>query len=60
MKAQDIKGQFKSGLKELFGGEFKGLSKLTQDTGNELISEAKKQAIEMGANIITGLKIDTE
>ena len=34
---------FGSGFNSMFGGEIKGLSKLTRDVRNELISEAKEQ-----------------
>ena len=48
-----------SGFKSMVGGEIKGLSKLTRDTRHELIQEASEQAQQMGANAITGIRIET-
>ena len=41
------------------GGELKSLSKLTRETRNELLAEAEEIAIGMGANAITGLRLET-
>ena len=48
-----------AGLKSMVGGELKGMSKLTRDTRNELIGDACEQAEKMGANAITGLRLET-
>jgi len=48
-----------AGFKSMVGGEIKGMSKLTRDTRNELIQEASEQALQMGANAITGIRIET-
>ena len=48
-----------AGLKSMVGGELKGMSKLTRDTRNELLAEAEEKALEMGANAITGLRMET-
>ena len=48
-----------AGFKSMVGGEIKSMSKLTRDTRNELIQEASEQALQMGANAITGIRIET-
>ena len=48
-----------AGLKSIVGGELKGMSKLTRTTRDELIAEAKEKAKELGANAITGLRLET-
>ena len=48
-----------AGFKSMVGGEIKGMSKLTRDARNELIQEASEQAKAMGANAITGIRIET-
>ncbi len=48
-----------AGLKSMVGGEMKSLTKLTKDIRNELIAEAIGEAEAMGANAITGIRIET-
>jgi uncharacterized protein YbjQ (UPF0145 family) len=48
-----------AGFKSMVGGEIKSLSKLTRDVRNELIAEAVEQAQAMGANAITGIRLET-
>ena len=48
-----------AGFKSMVGGELKGMSKLTRDVRNELIEEAAQKATEMGANAITGIRLET-
>lgn len=48
-----------AGFKSMVGGEIKSMSKLTRDTRNELIEEACQQATQMGANAITGIRLET-
>jgi uncharacterized protein YbjQ (UPF0145 family) len=45
-----------AGFKSMVGGEIKSMSKLTRD---ELIAEAQEEAVGMGANAITGLRMET-
>ena len=49
-----------SGFKSMVGGEVKGLTKLTKDTRQELIEEAKEKAAEMGANAVCGIRFETQ
>ena len=59
MKSRNVVADIGAGLKSLVGGELKGVSKLTRETREELIREATEKAKEMGANAITGLRIET-
>ena len=59
MKSRNVVADIGAGLKSLVGGELKGVSKLTRETREELINEATEKAKEMGANAITGLRIET-
>merc|ERR1712165_363611 len=59
VKSRNMFSDIGAGLKSMVGGELKGMSKLTRDTRNELIAEAEEQALEMGANAITGLRMET-
>ena len=47
---------FVKGLKSLVGGEIKGLSKLTSDVREELLTELKEKAEAVGANAVIGLR----
>ena len=47
-----------AGFKSMVGGEIKSMSKLTRDLRNELIFEAMEKANELGANAITGIRIE--
>ncbi len=59
MKSRNAFVDLGSGLKSIVGGELKGLTKLTRDTRNELIEGASEQALALGANAITGLRMET-
>ena len=48
-----------SGFKSMVGGEVKGLTKLTKDTRQELMEEAKEKAAELGANAVCGIRFET-
>ena len=48
-----------AGFKSMVGGEIKSMSKLTRDLRNELIYEAMEKANQLGANAITGLRLET-
>jgi uncharacterized protein YbjQ (UPF0145 family) len=48
-----------AGFKSMVGGEIKSMTKLTKDLRNELILEAMEQAKSMGANAITGIRLET-
>ncbi len=43
----------------MVGGEIKGMSKLTKAVRTELVQEATEIAKRMGANAITGIRIET-
>ena len=47
-------------MRSICGGELTGLSKLTRETRDELIAEISEKAKQMGANAITGLRIETD
>ena len=59
VKSRNMFADIGAGFKSMVGGEIKGMSKLTRDTRNELIQEASEQALRMGANAITGIRIET-
>lgn len=46
-------------MKTLVGGELKGLSQLTRETRQELFEEAIQEAIELGANAVLGMRLET-
>merc|ERR1712038_171543 len=58
-KSRNVFSDIGAGLKSIVGGELKGMSKLTRDARNELIAEAVEEAKTLGANAITGLRLET-
>jgi len=59
VKSRNMFSDIGAGFKSMVGGEIKSMSKLTRDTRNELIAEAQEEAVGMGANAITGLRMET-
>merc|ERR1712029_186207 len=59
VKSRNMFADIGAGFKSMVGGEIKSMSKLTRDTRNELIEEACQQATQMGANAITGIRLET-
>merc|ERR1712059_22233 len=59
VKTRNVMSDIGSGLKSLVGGELKGLSKLTQTIREELLYEIKEKAVEMGANAVIGIRMET-
>merc|ERR1712002_767186 len=58
-KSRNMFSDIGSGFKSMVGGEVKGLTKLTKDTRQELMEEAKEKAAEMGANAVCGIRFET-
>eukprot|EP00088_Acartia_fossae_P007401 TRINITY_DN13474_c0_g1_i1.p1 TRINITY_DN13474_c0_g1~~TRINITY_DN13474_c0_g1_i1.p1 ORF type:complete len:121 (+),score=17.24 TRINITY_DN13474_c0_g1_i1:30-365(+) len=58
-KSRNMFSDIGSGFKSLVGGEIKGLSKLTRDIREELLEELKEKAVEMGADTVLGLRMET-
>jgi len=59
VKSRNMFSDIGSGFKSLVGGEIKGLSKLTADIREELLWELKEKAVQVGANAIIGLRMET-
>jgi len=59
VKTRNMFSDIGSGLKSLVGGELKGLSKLTQSIREELLYEIKEKAVEVGANAVVGIRMET-
>merc|ERR1712111_341689 len=59
VKSRNMFSDIGSGLKSLVGGETKGLSKLTAAVRDELLWEMKEKAVELGANAVIGLRMET-
>merc|ERR1712227_637148 len=59
VKSRNAFSDIGSGFKSMVGGEIKGLSKLTSDVREELIEELKEKAVELGANAVIGVRMET-
>jgi len=58
-KSRNMFSDIGSAFKSMAGGEIKGISKLTRDVRDELLYELKEKAVEMGANAIVGIRMET-
>src|SRR3954462_14195025 len=51
--------QMGAGLKSMFGGELKGMTKALVDSRNEVMQRMIQEALNRGANAIVGMRFDT-
>jgi uncharacterized protein YbjQ (UPF0145 family) len=59
VRSRNIGSQFGAGLKSMFGGELKGMTKALTDSRNQVIERMVQEAEEKGGNAILAMRFDT-
>jgi uncharacterized protein YbjQ (UPF0145 family) len=59
VRSRNIGSQFGAGLKSIFGGELKGMTKALVDSRHEVMERMVAEAEEKGANAIIAMRFDT-
>ena len=59
VRSRNIGSQFGAGLKSIFGGELKGMTKALMDSREEVMGRMTQEAEEKGANAIIAMRFDT-
>ena len=59
VRSRNIGSQIGAGLKSMFGGELKGMTKALVDSRNEVIERMVGEAEQKGANAIVAMRFDT-
>ena len=59
VRSRNIGSQFGAGLKSLFGGELKGMTKALVDSRHEVMGRMVEEAESKGANAIIAMRFDT-
>jgi uncharacterized protein YbjQ (UPF0145 family) len=59
VRSRNIGSQLGAGLKSLFGGELKGMTKMLAESREEVISRMVKEAEAKGGNAIVAMRFDT-
>jgi uncharacterized protein YbjQ (UPF0145 family) len=59
VRSRNVGSQFGAGLKSLFGGELKGMTKALVDSRHEVMARMQQEAEEKGANAIIAMRFDT-
>ena len=59
VRSRNIGSQFGAGLKSIFGGELKGMTKALADSRQQVIDRMVAEAEAKGANAIVGMRFDT-
>lgn len=59
VKSRNMFSNMGAGIKSMFGGNIKGLTKLTAQVREEVLIEMRAAAKEIGANAIVGIKFET-
>ena len=59
VRSRNIGSQMGAGLKSMFGGELKGMTKALADSRVEVIQRMVEEAEAKGANAILGMRFDT-
>jgi uncharacterized protein YbjQ (UPF0145 family) len=59
VRSRNIGSQMGAGLKSMFGGELKGMTKVMIDSRNEVMGRMIGEAQARGANAIVGMRFDT-
>jgi len=59
VRSRNIGSQFGAGLKSIFGGELKGMTKALVDSRHEVMERMTAEAEEKGANAIIAMRFDT-
>ena len=59
VRSRNIGSQFGAGLKSIFGGELKGMTKALVDSRHEVMERMKEEAEALGGNAIIAMRFDT-
>ena len=59
VRSRNIGSQFGAGLKSIFGGELKGMTKALADSRQQVIDHMVAEAEAKGGNAIVGMRFDT-
>jgi uncharacterized protein YbjQ (UPF0145 family) len=59
VRSRNLGSQFGAGLKSIFGGELKGMTKALADSRQQVIERMVAEAEAKGANAIVGMRFDT-
>ena len=59
VRSRNIGSQFGAGLKSIFGGELKGMTKALSDSREQVIERMVQEAEAKGANAILAMRFDT-
>ncbi len=59
VRARNIGSQFGAGLKSMFGGELKGMTKALVDSRQQVTERMVEEAEAKGANAIIAMRFDT-
>ena len=59
VRSRNIGSQFGAGLKSIFGGELKGMTKALADSRQQVIDRMVAEAEAKGGNAIVGMRFDT-
>ena len=59
VRSRNAFSQMGAGLKSMFGGELKGMTKALTDSRNEVMQRMIQEAINRGGNAIVGMRFDT-
>jgi uncharacterized protein YbjQ (UPF0145 family) len=59
VRSRNIGSQLGAGLKSIFGGELKGMTKALADSRSEVIQRMVDEAEAKGANAIVAMRFDT-
>lgn len=59
VRSRNIGSQIGAGLKSIFGGELKGMTKALADSRTEVIQRMIEEAEAKGANAVVAMRFDT-
>jgi uncharacterized protein YbjQ (UPF0145 family) len=59
VRSRNIGSQIGAGLKSIFGGELKGMTKALADSRSEVIQRMTEEAEAKGANAVVAMRFDT-
>ena len=59
VRSRNIGSQFGAGLKSIFGGELKGMTKALADSRQQVIDRMVEEAEAKGANAVVAMRFDT-
>ena len=59
VRSRNVGSQFGAGLKSIFGGELKGMTKALAESREQVIGRMVEEAEAKGANAIVAMRFDT-